>query len=154
MTNRILIVLILLAACSPNVETRGHLMDADWKEQIHEGSSREDVTKTLGSPSSISSFGDETWYYITARRESFAFFKPEVAEKKTVAVTFDSGGAVSSIEELDGTQSKQFATISRTTPTEGHQMTFMEQLLGNIGRFNTPKDSTPGSVSNRRGPGR
>lgn len=135
---------LILAACTPNVESRGALKDADWKEQVKIGSTQEDVLNALGSPSAKSSFGEETWYYIAARRESFAFFKPEVTEQNITRITFE-GGAVKSIDAFDKSQARDIDIAGRVTPTEGHSMGFMEQVLGNLGRFNSP-GNTPGQA--------
>lgn len=136
---------LLLAACSPNVETRGHLEQTEWKTQIiPEQTTRDDVVNLLGSPSARASFGDETWYYITTRRESFAFFKPEVTAQDTVRISFNADGTVKTIDSFDASQAQDVEYATRVTPTEGHQMTFMEQFLGNLGRFNSP-GTAPGS---------
>jgi outer membrane protein assembly factor BamE (lipoprotein component of BamABCDE complex) len=141
---------LILSACSPNVETRGHVQISDWKQSIVAGTStRDDVLGQLGSPSTRSSFGEETWYYVTTKRESFAFFKPEITDQEVVAVAFDAGGVVSSVKEVGRDAMREDVEFSsRKTPTEGHSMTFIEQLLGNAGRFNRPDSSgtiSPGS---------
>lgn len=148
---RICLSLALLSACSPNVETRGHLMEEDWKAQITPGVTTQDqVLEALGSPSAKSSFGDETWYYINMRRESTAFLRPEIADQSAIAIRFSPSGTVDAVEAFDKSQAKDIAIAKRVTPTEGHQMTFMEQMLGNLGRFNSPTD--PNSRSGQRRP--
>lgn len=142
-----------LSACSPNVETRGHVAEPDWKQQITVGAAtRDQVFDLFGSPSTTSSFGTETWYYVTTKRESFAFFKPEIADQDVIAITFDSAGVVSNIEEVGKDAMRDDVEFSsRKTPTEGHSMTFIEQLLGNAGRFNRPDSGSTGVGSNRPG---
>ena len=44
-----------------------------------------------------------------------------------------------------------FCAVDRKTPTSGKELTVMDQLLGNVGRFSTPKQGVPGTVG--RGPG-
>ncbi|MBV8938511.1 MAG: outer membrane protein assembly factor BamE, partial [Alphaproteobacteria bacterium] len=111
---------LLGAACSPNVETRGALEDPDWDKQIVSGSStRDDVVRVLGTPSAKSSFGQETWYYITERKESLAFFKPEVADQHVTRVTFDDSGTVKTVDNFGKEQARDITIASRVTPTEG-----------------------------------
>lgn len=149
----LLLTACTLLSCSPNVEMRGALKDPDWKEQIKPGQSTQaDVIQTLGSPSARSTFGPETWYYISTRRESFAFLKPEVAEQDVTRITFETDGTVKTVDVFDKSTARDVEVSSRITPTEGHQMTFMEQVLGNLGRFNSPAGTGPGSAaSNRHG---
>lgn len=146
-------MLAALSACSPMVETRGHVKGAEELSAIQPGTSgREDVLAALGSPSTRASFGPETWYYITTRRESFAFFRPETTDQDVLAVTFDTSGLVESVERVGKEGLTDIEYSSRETPTEGHSLTFLEQLLGNMGRFNRPEDgSTRGAGSNRPG---
>ncbi len=147
-----LMLLLPLLACSPNVETRGHMLDADWKEHLKAGStSKEEVLQQFGSPSTTSTFGEETWYYITLQRESHAFFKPKIAEENVIRIVFDGSGVVQNVDTFDQSDMQKFAIAKRETPTEGHQMTIVEQTLGNLGRFNNSSTgrTNPGTV--RRG---
>lgn len=98
----------------------------------------EDVRALLGSPSATSDFGHLTWYYISERKETLAFYAPEVADQKVVAIHFDANERVADITEYSKEDSKPVSIVNKQTPTEGHEMTVMEQLLGNFGRFNAP----------------
>lgn len=157
MLNKLLLTcLILLTACEPQVATRGHI-DATKKlaELPKDGAYKQDVLRLLGTPSTRSSFGDETWYYISAKRESVAFFKPETTEQNVVAITFDANGKVSAVKNFDKKDGENVAVVEKTTPTEGQEYGFWEQMLGNIGRFNNAgKSSTAGSVGGVPSPGR
>jgi outer membrane protein assembly factor BamE (lipoprotein component of BamABCDE complex) len=143
-----------LCACSPNVETRGHLKDPDWQTRIIPSKTTQDeVLAILGSPSARTSFGPDVWYYITTQKENVAFFKPEVAEQDVLVIGFKSDGTVGYTETIGRDKARDIYVSGRITPTEGHQMTFMEQLLGNVGRFNQPGGMGSPS-SSRRGGGR
>lgn len=151
----ILLALFATSACSPMVQTRGHVNSPEWQEVIKPGqSTRNEVMLTLGSPSTRSSFGDETWYYITTRRENYAFFKPEITEQNVLAISFDTSGTVIDIKELDKEAMQQVEYTSRETPTEGHSLTFLEQLLGNMGRFNRPEGAGATGIGSNRPGGR
>lgn len=118
---------------------RGHtLEDTDMSQIITGQSGPEDVRALLGSPSATSDFGHLTWYYISERKETLAFYAPEVADQKVVAIHFDANERVADITEYSKEDSKPVSIVNKQTPTEGHEMTVMEQLLGNFGRFNAP----------------
>ena len=144
---------LCVIACSPKVDNSGYMKEADIKSQIAPGQTKDQVREKLGSPSSVSTFGSETWYYITSRKETTAFFKPEIVEQDVIGIEFDAAGMVTGVASYDKSNSQNVAFVKRTTPTEGHQMGFMEQILGNIGRFNKPGGSTGGfgSRGNRGG---
>ena len=132
------IIVIPLGACSPRVSARGNLPTAEQLSQIKPGvSDKASVTRVLGSPSSIASFDDTTWYYISQKTEELAFFKPEVRDPEVVAVSFDKDGTVKDVQNLRSKSPRGIEPVARTTPAPGKELSFIEQLLGNFGRFNT-----------------
>jgi len=122
-----LILLLALAACSPKVANGGYVHDGDIKDQLVVGQATKDqVKEKLGSPSAQSSFGTETWYYITNRQETVAFFKPEIVKQDVVRIEFDSAGLVSKVDTYNKNDGESFAMVKQTTPTEGHTLGFFE----------------------------
>ncbi|NIR45904.1 MAG: outer membrane protein assembly factor BamE, partial [Gemmatimonadetes bacterium] len=62
-----------LAACSPTRVTSGNLPDPDKVAQIEPGKqTRAQVAALLGTPSSVSTFDGQAWYYIGKRTERLA----------------------------------------------------------------------------------
>ena len=130
--------IVPLGACSPRVSTRGNLPTADQLSQIQPGvSDKASVTRVLGSPSSIASFDDATWYYISQRSEELAFFKPEARDPEVVSVTFDKDGIVKDVQKQSSKSPREIEPVARTTPAPGKELSLLEQLIGNFGKFNT-----------------
>ncbi len=130
---------LVLASCTPMVDARGHSREQVDMAQIVVGQSHgEDVTAILGSPTSTSNFGEEVWYYVTQKHERVAFFAPEVTEQHVTAISFDADHVVKDISEFKKEDGKPVQMVGKVTPTEGHKVTIMEQMLGNLGRFNAP----------------
>ncbi|MDE3059936.1 MAG: outer membrane protein assembly factor BamE [Pseudomonadota bacterium] len=142
MTSRLFCITLFfltIAGCSPKVDNRGYVSEQSIKDQIVVGQTTKDqVKEKLGSPSAQSSFGDENWYYITGRKEAYAFFRPSVVEQQVVRIAFDPSGVVTGVDAFNKDDGKDFAIAKGATPTEGHTLGFFEQALGNIGRFNNP----------------
>ena len=141
-SNCLAIILVVSAAslgagaCASRLDTRGNLPDPKLLSSIRPGElSREDVVDLLGSPSSVTPFGSDTWYYISKRTETFAFFAPKVTERKIVVVKFAKDGKVKEVSTLGLEKSRAIKHVLRTTPTHGNEMTIIEQLIGNLGRF-------------------
>lgn len=125
-----------LAACSPRVAVRGNLPDPEQVVEVLPGeSSREDVQRILGSPSTLSTFQDATWYYIGERTEQLAFFAPDVVERSVLVITFNDAGRVDDTKLYTVEDGQEIAMVARETPTEGKELTIWQQLIGNIGRF-------------------
>lgn len=124
------------AACAPRVDVRGNLPDPDRVAEIVPGdTTREFVQEILGSPSNVSTFGRESWFYISNRTETVAFLAPEVQERQVLAIHFDDQGVVESVEKLGLEDGRDIDLVQRETPTAGNELTFLDQLFGNLGRF-------------------
>lgn len=128
---------LTVAACAPRVATRGNQPDPELLAEIEPGEiSRLEVEEILGSPSTTATFGQEAWYYISERTETTAFFAPEVAERHVVVIRFDDKGMVAAIDNLTLEDGRVIRPTDRETPTAGNELTFLEQMFGNLGRFN------------------
>lgn len=128
-----------ISACSPDVHTRGNLAKPAALDSLKIGeSSRAQVTSALGTPSTTSLFDEqETWFYIGAQTQQFAVWPTEELSRQVVAVHFDQRGIVDAVQLLDKDDGTEIAVVDRKTPTAGQQLTIVQQLLGNIGRFSS-----------------
>ncbi len=139
------LLLAATAACSPIVAVHGNVVESDRLSAIQEGVSRKaDVTDLLGSPSAIGTFDANAWYYIGQKTEKLAFFAPTITERTVVAVRFDDSGVVREIGQLDLDAGEEIGMVSRSTPTAGKDLSFIEQMMGNVGRFSGTKKQGPG----------
>lgn len=124
------------SACASRLDSRGVLLDPERVAEIRPGEqTRREVAEILGSPSSITTFGDDTWYYISKRTSTFAFFAPKVTHRQVIVVSFNKDGKVEKIDTLGLEQSRVITPVERKTPTFGNEMTVLEQVIGNLGRF-------------------
>lgn len=140
-----LAVALTAAACAPRIDQRGNKPDEEQVVQINPGvDDKNRVAELIGTPSAISTFNDRTWYYISKRTETTAFFDPDVVDQEILAIAFDDSGVVESMRVYGQEDGQTIAYVDRTTPTEGSHLTIMQQLLGNLGRFNPQGDSRPG----------
>jgi outer membrane protein assembly factor BamE (lipoprotein component of BamABCDE complex) len=137
-----------LSACAGRVDTRGNLADPEVVSQITPGeSTRGTVEDLLGSPTTVATFNDQTWYYIGRKTEKIAFFKPEVLEQQIVAVHFDPAGVVDGVKLYGPDDAREVELVDRTTPTAGRELSVLQQLFSNLGRFNTDEGpAAPGRL--------
>lgn len=129
-----------LVACSPTVATHGHRLDDEVLAQIQPGvTPREQVARLLGSPSSLSTFDDSAWYYVSQRTERKSFYQEEVVAQEVVTIRFDQQGTVDEVIRADLADAREIEVVERQTPTAGNELSVLEQFIGNVGRFNTPE---------------
>ena len=127
---------LLITACTPTVNQRGNSLTDQQIATVQLGqSTRSDVLRALGSPTTKSPFNEEIWYYIGQETEKRGILDPEVMEERIVAVTFDEQGYVNDIRDIDN-QRVNIPVERDATKTHGNDLTIMQQLLGNLGRFN------------------
>lgn len=122
----------LLTACSSTTDVfhNGYVLDEQSLQLIPVGSSREQVLLTMGTPSTTATFGNEVFYYISQKRvRRAAFMKPQLVEQNILAIYFDKNGVVAQKANYTLQDGKVFDSISRTTPTGGRDLTFLQQLL-------------------------
>jgi outer membrane protein assembly factor BamE (lipoprotein component of BamABCDE complex) len=127
-----------IVSCAPAVDQRGNLPNPDKLAEIHAGSTTKDeVAKILGTPSSVSVFNnDKSWYYISRRTSQTAFFDPDVLDQQVYIVNFDDQGVVKAVDHKLLEDGKEIAPVARATPAPGRELSFLEQLIGNLGKFN------------------
>ncbi len=132
--------LTLAAACSPMKETRGYVPDEVLLSELRPGvHDRNSVASLLGSPSSVATFDSATWYYITRRTEQLAFFAEEVVEQQVVAIDFDDKGVLTGVRRFTLEDANDIQLVERQTPSRGKELTLLQQIFGNIGRFTPEK---------------
>jgi outer membrane protein assembly factor BamE (lipoprotein component of BamABCDE complex) len=133
--------LLLLAGCEGQVATHGDPLDEVELARLQPGThTRADVARLIGSPSSVPLFDPNTWYYISNREETLAFFAPESIERQVVTIRFGDDGVVTAIDKFGLERGEKVDIVSRETPSFGQSPTVVQQLMGNLGRFN--KEST------------
>lgn len=115
---------------SRDVINNGFIADEQTLKLAPVGSSREQVLLSLGTPSATATFDREVFYYISQKRERrFEFMKPTLVSQSVLAVYFDKKGTVEKLSNYQMQDGKVFDMISRTTPTGGTELTFLQRIL-------------------------
>lgn len=134
------LLLLGATACAPRQDFRGIAIEEEKVALIKVGQSSEaQVNALLGSPSTISTFPDwgTTYYYISSQTDTVAFLAPELIDQQVLAISFDKENRVKEMKRYGMKDGKQIAFVDRETPTRGKELTVLEQVFGNLGRFNS-----------------
>ena len=125
-----LAAIALLVACAPVISQRGYLPDPENETAIKAAAdTKTSVQSRLGYASTTASFGNDSWYYISATEKQVAFFKPTVLKRQILAVYFDKNNKVTAVRHY-GLQDGHVITFeSRETPARGRETTFLQELL-------------------------
>lgn len=146
---------VVAAGCEAPKRVHGNMPEKDEIATIRAGeATRGDVVDTLGAPSTRSPFADGTWYYVGAEKKQIAFFEPEVVKRRIFRVSFAENDTVAETETLTLEDGRPIDPVDSITPTAGRDLNVFEQLIGNLGRFNTGQGSgSPGPGPSGPGPG-
>lgn len=133
-----------LAGCEETYTLHGFSPQIADLESIEAGAdTRGSVLRKLGRPSSISSFESDNWYYTASTVEKYAFYEPKVIDRKVVAISFDAQGLVTRVGRYGVEDGQVIDLVTRTTPTYGRELTILQQIFGNLGRFNAEQFTGP-----------
>lgn len=124
----------LLAGCTALYQNHGYIpRDADLEQVVVGESTREDVARTVGRPSSTGLLTGGAWYYVGSRFRHFGPREPQEIDRQVVAISFDEAGTVENVERF-GREKGQVVVLSRRVTDSNIQgLGFLRQLLGNIG---------------------
>jgi outer membrane protein assembly factor BamE (lipoprotein component of BamABCDE complex) len=119
-----------LMGCSPVVSQRGYLEDIDAEAGIVAGhDNKTSIEQKLGDPSIQAAYGSDAWYYVSSIEKRVAFFTPTVESRHILAIYFDKDGKVTDMKHYGLEDGHVVAFESRTTPTRGRELTFLQQLF-------------------------
>lgn len=114
----------------------GYQIDQNAVAQIKPGSSPEQVLQILGTPSTVSTVGNKSWYYISQNtRRTVMFLGEQVEDQRVVAVYFTPGFKVERVALYGLQDGRIFDFIDRTTPTSGQDRAFLSQLFRGLTRY-------------------
>lgn len=130
------LALVLVSACQPIVRNHGFVPRDEELAKINVGvDTRESVAETIGVPGAGGVIDGGAYYYVRSRWETWAWQAPKEAERQVVAITFDKNGKVSNVGRYGLDHGRVVVLSSRVTATSIHNVSFIRQLLGNLGRF-------------------
>jgi outer membrane protein assembly factor BamE (lipoprotein component of BamABCDE complex) len=137
------------SACTPVNSFQGFQTVDHTPGDVKAGEdTRSTVLAKLGSPTAVSTFDKDTWYYMSQVTSRTAFYHPHVNKRDVTAISFrksdDQVAAVNTFTLKDG---RVIAYNGRETPTRGRELSVMEQLLGSISAAGAlpPQDVNPNS---------
>lgn len=149
---KLLAIFLLLTSCTTIEEKRGAELRDTKVSQITTSSTKADVMGLLGSPSTRSNYGTDVWYYINSQKKRSLYGDDEILKQQILAITFNSDGYVRNVEIFDQDDAKNFSFSGDRTPTAGHELGVIEQILGNVGKFNGETAGRGAGTGGRSGP--
>ena len=136
-TKTTVVGLCLFAAisCTPVYRNHGYTPSETQLANLVVGvDTRATVEETFGPPT-ISDAETGRLYYISSRWRHYGMNPPKPISRNIVAVALDSSEVVANISRYGLEDGEIVALTRRVTDGGTEEITFLRQLLGNIGRF-------------------
>lgn len=125
----------LLSGCSNVHHTHGQIIPQENMAMLEVGKTdKQDVRRYLGSPSSVSSFADDEWLYITSKTVDKPLKPGGLIERDIIIINFDENGKLAQISQKDASEGRTIEPSEKTTETQGQSLGILDQMLDNLGR--------------------
>lgn len=129
-------VSLLLAGCAPIVDRHGYApSQADLESLVVGVDSRDSLRELVGPPSASGIVNEDAWYYVQSIHTTRGFGATKEAYRSVIAVSFDDAGTISNIESFGLEDGRVIVLNRRVTDDNIKGVSFIAQLLGNVGNF-------------------
>lgn len=131
----ILILAILLSACTFQTKHRGYVFSQDLQEQVKNIKTTRQLEEQIGAPQVKTIYGDEVWIYYGVD-ENYRGPLPLKYDNKTVLLAWVDGQKVKEIKVLYDEDLPDVMIVEGETPIPAAiELNAIEELFNNIGRF-------------------
>ena len=126
---------LALSACTPTFRNHGYIPpEEDLQELVVGIDTRSTVEDVVGPPTAGGVLEDGNYFYVRSVVKTIGPRRPEVVDRQVLAISFDSEGVLSNIETFGLQDGRVVALTRRVTGNDVNNVSFLRQLIGNIGR--------------------
>ncbi|MFT4715015.1 MAG: outer membrane protein assembly factor BamE (lipoprotein component of BamABCDE complex) [Paracoccaceae bacterium] len=129
-------LLMMVIGCAATFSNHGYApTDAQLEDILVGVDNRSSVEETVGRPSNTGVLREGGWFYVSSQVRHYAYKRDEVIDRQLVAIRFDKRGTVTNVERFALEDGRVIALNRRVTNTGIKGVSFIRQMLGNIGQF-------------------
>ncbi|MEO0634469.1 MAG: outer membrane protein assembly factor BamE [Pseudomonadota bacterium] len=124
-----------LAGCSATFRNHGYIPpEEDLQELVVGIDTRASVEDVVGPPTAGGVLEGGNYYYVRSTVKTLGPRRPEVVDRQVLAISFDGDGVLDNIESFGLEDGRVVALSRRVTDSDITNVSFVRQLLGNIGQ--------------------
>ncbi|RKF17075.1 outer membrane protein assembly factor BamE [Roseovarius spongiae] len=125
-----------LTACTSVYRNHGYVPPQEDLSQLAVGvDSRATVDDVIGAPSAAGLLSDGDYYYVRSRIRHFGMKRPEVVERKVLAISFDGSDTIANIETFSLRDGNVVPLTRRVTDSSVAGKGFLKQMMDNFGNI-------------------
>lgn len=127
---------LLVSACGLEHYQSGDLPSQQRLNMIRPGFEKEKVIDLLGEPTFENKIGADNFFiYSRIRKMNQAFLPPKEVERDLYVISFSQAQIVQNVTHLTLDNAQNVAYDESITKVTGKELTVMEQLVKNFGRY-------------------
>ena len=131
----------VISACSATqqeewfVNHTGNMPAKERVNRIEIGVSKDEVINTLGMPSAVNAFDDNSWIYMSSDIKRVAFMAPKETDRNVLRIKFNHEDEVSEIEHLTLADGADITLQKDATEVKGQRPGFFKKYFGGVGQY-------------------
>jgi len=130
-------VVFFTSSCVVNVSNHGYEQPPENFITLKDNKADKGaVLESAGSPSVISTFNPNIWYYITTKTRRVSLLNPQVIESLVVQLNFDETGNLFDIGIYKIIDNRKLVFNRSQSQIKGDDTSMLKDFLYNFGRFN------------------
>ena len=151
----LILACLILAACVSTRAQHGYVPERGERALEAEPGidTKESVLARYGEPSVRPAMFDDVWYYVSSASNSRAFYRTQTTRREVTAFAFGEDDRVFEVATFGLEDGRPIDIVSRTTPTRGKELSFLEQLIGGAGQIPGLPGGGPQGPGGPGGPG-
>lgn len=133
-----LLLLLTLTSCKTIYSRGQYVDDAQVDSLMNKKMTKEEITEMLGSPTLVSDYSKDTWYYAQRNLLQRAWLKPKVVSQRVVQIDF-AKNVTSKVEVFNDADIKDIVVASEYTKSPGTEKNALQSFVRNFAKFNKAK---------------
>ena len=128
--------LIGVAACTAQYRNHGYVPPAEDLQKLVVGvDTRATVDDVIGAPSASGLLSDGDYYYVRSRMREYGPRRPQVVDRKVVAISFNADDTIRNIETFGLQDGMVVPLTRRVTDSSVVGNGLLRQIFGNFGNI-------------------
>ena len=130
------ICLVTVAACTAQYQNHGYVPPAEDLDKLVIGvDTRATVDDVIGAPSAAGLLSDGNYYYVRSRMREYGPRRPQVVDRKVVAISFNPDDTIRNIETFGLKDGMVVPLTRRVTDSSVMGNGLLRQIFGNFGNI-------------------
>ena len=124
----------IISSCINKKIINGQLPEKSLIKTLKVGKDKKDlIISILGSPTFHGQLNDNSIYYAEVISEQFAFLDPDIKNQNVIQLEFDKDNILKNVYLFGVSDKNEIVMSQRNTETFGREISFLEQIISNIG---------------------